>query len=134
MLTFKLKKGDWFILILIFGLLLLSTIYPIKRYFQKDQELIAVIRQENRIVETIRLDKVKESYEFTLFYGKDSEFYNIIEVEPNRIRVKEANCREQIDVRVGWLSKNGDLAVCLPHRLIIEIKGQEALEVDIITR
>lgn len=128
------KKGDYIILLFLVLLFLSSLIYPVRRFFADDETLIAVIKQENRVIDTIDLNKVNQAYEFTLYYGDNGEFYNIIQVEPQRIRVKEANCREQIDVRVGWLSKNGDIAVCLPHRLIIEIKGQQKTDVDIIAR
>lgn len=93
-----------------------------------------MIRQDNQLVETIDLSLVKENYELTFYHGENQEHYNIVAVEPGRIRVKAANCPEQIDVRVGWLSKAGDIAVCLPHRFIIELKGTNQGDIDIVAR
>lgn len=51
--------------------------------------------------------------------------YNIIEVAPGKIRVKEDNSPDQIAVRTGWISRPGEMSICLPHKLIVEILGVE---------
>lgn len=134
MQNFKWRKGDYFIALFVIALFLASLIYPIYRFFLPNQMLSAVIRQDNEVVKIIDLSTVQETYELTFYHGDHQEHYNIVEVEPGRIRVKAANCPEQIDVRVGWLSKAGDIAVCLPHRLIIELKGSQQGDIDIIAR
>ena len=134
MKNFKWRKGDFVIAVLVVILFFTSLVYPVYRFFLPSTALIAVIRQENEIVETIDLATVVEPYELTFYHGENQEHYNIIEVAPGKIRVKEANCPEQIDVRVGWLTKAGDIAVCLPHHLIIELKGNQQGDIDIIAR
>ena len=134
MQNFKWRKGDYFIALFVVALFLVSLIYPVYRFFLPNQVLSAMIRQDNQLVETIDLSLVKESYELTFYHGENQEHYNIVAVEPGRIRVKAANCPEQIDVRVGWLSKAGDIAVCLPHRFIIELKGTNQGDIDIVAR
>ncbi|MBR7928381.1 NusG domain II-containing protein [Aerococcaceae bacterium zg-ZUI334] len=54
--------------------------------------------------------------------------YNIIEREGTHIRIKEDNSPDQIGVRTGWIHKPGQVAICLPHGLIIEVQG--AMEQD----
>ena len=49
--------------------------------------------------------------------------YNIIEVRDNKIAVIDADCPDKIDVKMGFIEKPGETLVCLPHRLIVEIKG-----------
>jgi len=134
MQNFKWRKGDYFIALFVIILFLTSLIYPIYRFFLPDDLLVAIIRQDNEVVKTIELSNVKENYELTFYHGENQEHYNVIEVSQGRIRVKEANCPEQIDVRVGWLTKAGDIAVCLPHHLIIELKGTQQGDIDIIAR
>lgn len=60
--------------------------------------------------------------------------YNLIEIGEGRVRVIEADCPDQIDVKQGYISKTNELIVCLPNRLVIEIIGEEEDgEVDHIT-
>lgn len=128
------RKGDYILALAVVILFLFSLGYPLYRFFLPQGNLTAVIRQDNVTIKTIDLAQVKEPYEFTVYHGETGEHYNIIEVATGKIRVKEANCPEQIDVRVGWLSKAGDIAVCLPHRLILEVKGSQQGDIDIIVR
>jgi|LSQX01.3.fsa_nt_gb hypothetical protein len=58
--------------------------------------------------------------------------YNKIEIQNGRVRVVEANCPDQIDVKSGWISKENQMLVCLPNRVMIKIIG-EGLQLDGIT-
>lgn len=68
----------------------------------------------------------------------ETEFgYNIIEVGDEEVRVIEASCPDKLDVLQGTISRPGELIVCLPNRLVIEIVGAEEAEeneVDHISR
>ena len=134
MRRFNWKKGDYLLASILFILFLSSLIYPVWRFLQPRDQLVAIIRQENEILQTIDLTQVSEPYEFTIYHGVNQQQYNIIEVAPGKIRVEEAYCREQIDVLVSWLTRADDLAVWLPHRLILELKGTHQGEIDIIAR
>lgn len=65
----------------------------------------------------------------------ESEFgYNLLEIEDEKVRVIDASCPDKLDVHQGYISSPGELIVCLPNRLVIEIKGpQEINEVDHIS-
>lgn len=59
--------------------------------------------------------------------------YNLIEIGDERVRVLEADCPDQIDVEQGWISRKGETLICLPNRLVVELKGLSTSdEVDII--
>lgn len=60
--------------------------------------------------------------------------FNVVEVSGHRARVLDANCPDRICVKRGWLSKPGDQAVCLPHRLVVRVRGGEADEVHGISQ
>lgn len=61
--------------------------------------------------------------------------YNIIEIGDEKLRVIEASCPDKIDVKQGYISRIGDMIVCLPNKLVIEIKGlDQGTEIDIINR
>ncbi|HPF44546.1 MAG TPA: NusG domain II-containing protein [Syntrophomonadaceae bacterium] len=82
--------------------------------------LIAVIRQDDQVIERIDLTKVKESRTITV----SGDYHNIIQIEPNRIRFEKSDCPEQICVYTGWLSEYGDIAVCLPNKAIVSIEKE----------
>lgn len=50
--------------------------------------------------------------------------YNKIEIGDGRVRVIDADCPDKLDVKQGWISKPGEIIVCLPHKLTIEIVGE----------
>lgn len=50
--------------------------------------------------------------------------YNVVEIENGRARVKEADCPNQLCVRTGWISHPGHLAVCVPNKFNMVIKGK----------
>lgn len=45
----------------------------------------------------------------------------ILEVKDGQIRVKSSDCPEQICVHTGWISKKGQILVCAPNHVLIEI-------------
>jgi len=53
-----------------------------------------------------------------------------IEVAEGKARVMESPCRDKICVHAGRLERPGDVAVCLPRRVIVEIRGMGGSGVD----
>lgn len=86
-----------------------------------ETQIIAYVRINGEVVDQFELAKNTPHQEVT-YYPNEGQ-YNIIEVDGQRIRVKEDNSPDQIAVMTGWISKPGDLSVCLPHNLLIEIKA-----------
>lgn len=89
-----------------------------------DSTIIAVISINGKEVKQMELSNETEKKEFT-FYPADGQ-YNIIEVDGTKIRNKEDNSPDQIAVKTGWISKPGQTSICLPHKLIIEIKASNS--------
>lgn len=51
--------------------------------------------------------------------------YNKLHIEHDGISVTEADCRDHICMDQGKVSQAGVPIVCLPHRLTIEIEGDD---------
>lgn len=90
---------------------------------RESTDVIAVVKIDGEVVDKFNLSQVNESFEKTYYPQKGK--YNIIEVAPGKIRVKEDNSPDQIAVRTGWISRPGEMSICLPHKLIVEILGVE---------
>ena len=84
----------------------------------------AEIYQNGELVETIRLDQVTEAYTI-LVEGEDGA-ENLVEAAPGRIRMKSADCPDQVCVQQGWISDSTVPIVCLPHQVIIEVTGGDS--------
>jgi hypothetical protein len=113
-----LKKGDLILVIGIIFAVVLGSIF-LRFYYSNVGDKIAIIKQNNKVLKSINLNTVTKPEEFKIA-GTYSE---VILIEKGRIRFKEANCPDKLCVKKGWLTRNGEMAVCLPGRAIIEIKG-----------
>lgn len=51
--------------------------------------------------------------------------YNLLSVTEGVVAMESADCRDQICVRHKPISAAGESVICLPHRLVIEIRGGE---------
>ena len=63
-------------------------------------------------------DATEETKDIKTKYGR-----NVVKIEKGTVRVIEADCHDQIDVKQGAISNPGEMLVCLPHKLTIEVKG-----------
>lgn len=121
-----LKQLKLFDYILIGFTLVLSFLPAIFTYTQlttdtNEAKTIAYVRINGEVVDQFELSKDTPHQEKT-YYPNEGQ-YNIIEVDGERIRVKEDNSPDQIAVMTSWISQPGQLSVCLPHNLLIEIKS-----------
>ncbi len=80
---------------------------------------VSEIVRNGEVVRRIDLSRVIAAETFTIEDGDGG--YNVITVEPGRIRVEEANCPNRVCVRYGWLSKSRIPILCIPHKLMIRI-------------
>ncbi len=82
---------------------------------------VAQLIRDGEVIEEIDLSRVASEYSFTV--TSEDGGYNIVTVRPGAIRVTEADCPDKICVEMGWLSDQAAPIVCLPHRLMIRLKG-----------
>ncbi|MFM0761703.1 NusG domain II-containing protein [Streptococcus suis] len=133
-----LKQLKLFDYILIGFTLVLSFLPAIFTYTHlttdaNEAKTIAYVRINGEVVDQFELSKDTPHQEKT-YYPNEGQ-YNIIEVDGERIRVKEDNSPDQIAVMTSWISQPGQLSVCLPHNLLIEIKsvgGEDTDEEELI--
>ncbi len=57
---------------------------------------------------------------------------NTVVIEKDGVYVLKADCPDKLDVKAGKISRQGQMIVCVPNRLMIEIKGGER-KVDKVT-
>lgn len=85
----------------------------------EESKLVAIVKINGQIVDELPLQEGQ--HQETTYYPNPGQ-YNIVEVDGTSIRVREDNSPDQIAVNTGWISKPGQILVCLPHQLVIEIQ------------
>ncbi|MCP4353717.1 MAG: NusG domain II-containing protein, partial [Desulfobacterales bacterium] len=56
----------------------------------------------------------------------------IIETKQGGIRIKKSDCPRQICVNTGWIKTPGRIIVCVPNKILIEIKSEKPLFLDAV--
>ncbi len=104
------KKGDILIFLSIIALIVISFIAVF--VLRPDSADTVIIKQNNKIV-----------YEDKLYKDKTVSLEgNKIKIEDGSVYMEEAFCANKICVRSRAIGKAGESIVCLPNKVIIEIK------------
>ncbi len=56
---------------------------------------------------------------------------NTVEIDKNRVRMLYADCPDKDCVNQSWISRPGQMIVCLPNRVIIKIENKPRDKADI---
>lgn len=120
------KKGD---IILIFCLVVIfsfSLILINKSFITTTDKYISV-QVNGEEIKKITFSKEKKVYPIRTTFG-----INILEVSEDGIRVIEANCPDKLDVKFGRIDKVGQAIICIPNRLVIQIKSRQNNDLDVV--
>ena len=102
------KRGDIVIIALIAAAVAVSSVLLL---FQNEGSTVTV-KQDNKII-----------YEGSI--NKDTEVAlsgNTVIIDGGFAYIKNANCKNEICVHTGRISKTGESIICLPNRVIVEIE------------
>ncbi|WP_413463924.1 NusG domain II-containing protein [Dechloromonas denitrificans] len=108
------RPGDW--LVILAGTLLVGTSIPL--FWQGGMADRAIIRQEGKVFAEVDL-RSKRQFEISGPLGT-----TLIAVEPGRVRVVSDPGPRQYCVRQGWLMRPGEIAICAPNRVSVQITGR----------
>ncbi len=103
------KKGDIAVICSVAVAFVLSIVLLIP--FSKQGSRV-VVKQDNKIVynESININKTVDTGTNTVII-KDGIVY-----------ISDATCKNQVCVNTGKISKKGESIICLPNKVIVEIK------------
>lgn len=109
------------------------TVFSMTKTYNEGDKVIAAIIQDGEVIKEITLTGHEGNEEF-IIEGKGSQ-YNLMEVDGEKIRIKEDNSPDQVGVKMGWKSVPGETIICLPHKLLVEIRseGNDTENEDIIS-
>lgn len=87
--------------------------------------LKAIITVKGEEVSSLPMDKDDQ---VTIHPGEGQ--VNDIVVKQGEVYVEASNCPSQVCVHTKPIRRSGQIIVCLPHELMIEIVGDEEAEID----
>jgi hypothetical protein len=109
----KLLWGDWLVL----SLSTIAVTWLFLTLWQHAPASKLRIRQGNLVYGTFSLNQTKTLH----VHGALADA--IIAIDQGKVRFKQSPCGNQYCVHQGWLSKSGQVAVCLPNQISIELLG-----------
>jgi len=114
-----LTKGDKLLILIVVIFSIISLIFVNKSVISYGEKYVS-IQVDGKEIKKVIFDSsvVGKTIPIRTEYG-----YNLIEIGDEKVRVIEADCPDKLDVKQGYISKVGEIIVCLPNRLVIEIKG-----------
>ena len=118
------KKRD---LILIFALVFIVVIsYFVFTFGKNDKGDVAVL-----IIDGVESEKfsLSEDIEYTI---KNGDNYNVLKIHDGYADVIEADCPDKHCVNQKKINKNGEKIICLPHKVIIEIRSNDDNNIDTV--
>lgn len=117
----KIKKND-IILILVVLCVAGACLAMYTKFGQKDAGKVVV-----------KVDgEIKNTYSLSENIEVNIEDTNVFVIENGKVKMKKANCPDQICVNHKAISKNKETIICLPNKVIIEVVSDEEADMDMI--
>jgi hypothetical protein len=105
--------GDW----LIIFASIIAVIFMFKQFWSFENASKLKIRQGDNIIGTYDLNQKRELH----IKGPIGE--SIISIDQGKVRFKLSPCHNQYCVHQGWLSHAGQVAICLPNQISLQMIG-----------
>ena len=124
---FRLKKGDYLILLVVLIALVVMLIM-----ISGNQQGNQVHITADGITKTyslsdkqrIRIPKSKDST------GEQVDIGNTIVIDNGQVYMEDADCPDQVCVHHKPISKNGETIICLPNQVFVEVENDIENEID----
>ena len=117
------KRND---LILILGIICIAAFaYLLHERMQNVDDGIVIVKVDGEEKGTYRL-----SEEQTIEINGGT---NILQIKEGKADMTEADCPDKLCVHQKAVSKNGESIICLPNKVVIEVKSSEQSVYDAVT-
>ncbi len=113
------RKAD----LVVVGLIAVTSIILLVGFFfsrQSKGDIYVSIQLDGKEIQRIPWTPDQEGKTFDIKnpYGK-----NILVFDHGKVRMEEADCPDKLCIYQGSIHQVGQMIVCLPHRLVVEIKS-----------
>ena len=56
---------------------------------------------------------------------RDGKERNVVKISGGKVTMESANCKNQVCVHHSPVARTGESIVCLPHKIVVSIKGED---------
>ena len=112
----KLLLGDWLVIIAS----LIMVVFMFQQFWSFEHASKIKIRQGDKIIGTFDLNQTRELH----IRGPRGDSYIVI--DQGKVRFKQSPCSNQYCVHQGWLSLAGQVAICLPNQISLQLIGAKS--------
>lgn len=120
------KKKD---LILIGSILILALVGFVAVMMMKKDGTKVVIMVDGAVYEEVSLSEDK------MIEIKTEHGVNVVQIKDGIVKMEEADCPDQICVKHASIKKTGETIVCIPHKVVVEVKADtQEKEIDSVAK
>jgi len=120
-------KTDILVLAIVFAVL--SGIWIFTSFIVKEEGADVVITIDGEFYKQVSLRKDQE-----IKISGDETTTNVLKIQNGKADMVEADCPDKLCVHQKSISKNGETIVCLPNKVVVEVKSGEDAEYDSVAR
>lgn len=107
--------GDW--LVIVAGII--AVIFLFKTLWSNEIASQLQIRQGDKVIGSYDLNQTRDLH----IHGPIGDSH--ISIEQGKVRFKQSPCNNQYCVHQGWLSRSGQVAICLPNQTSLQLIGED---------
>ncbi|WP_028543831.1 NusG domain II-containing protein [Paenibacillus taiwanensis] len=124
------KRGD----LILIGVVIVAALafFVPKWLFQNQSEnmhnanVYAEISVDGKLFKKVKITKEEQ-----LIPVKTDHGLNVLKVHDGGIEMFDADCPDKVCLSFGFVTRAGDTIVCLPHRVLVELKSESGEESDL---
>ena len=91
--------------------------------FCSDQEVIVTVEGKEVYKTSIKKDQI--------YQIPEKNGTNVMQIKDGKVTMKKADCKDQICADHKAIEKSGETIVCLPHKVVIEIRSEDGKEQEL---
>lgn len=109
------------IILVLSMVIIAAAAFLIINFAVKKDGSYAVIKVDGKVIKTLDLNSDETTIEVNGYQGG----VNKVVINDGKVSMTEADCLDELCVKTGKISMVGETIVCLPHRVVVEIKGSQ---------
>lgn len=86
-----------------------------------------VVEAQGKVVKVIPMDQLEPGRQLSITGPLGN---SILEMGQDKVRLVDSPCPDHICMQMGWISRPGEMIVCLPNQIIVRIEGPQGRELD----
>ena len=108
--------GDWLVIVVS----IIAVIFMFQQFWSTEQASKLKIRQGDKIVGVYDLNQSRN----LRIHGVLGD--SLISIMHGKVRFKQSPCRNQYCVHQSWLSHSGQVAICIPNQISLQLIGAKS--------